>query len=407
VTSIVIPDNLKPKDGRFGSGPTKVRPEQVAALAAATELGTSHRQPPVKDLVRRIRSGLAEMFSLPNGYVVSLGNGGTTAFWEAAIFGLIQERSQHLSFGEFSGRFATLAGRAPWLKEPSVIKAAPGAHPLPVAEAGVDAYALTHNETSTGVRMPVRRPAGADDGALVLVDATSAAGALPVDPAEFDAYYFAPQKVFGADGGLWLALLSPAALARIDEIAASGRYIPEFLSLKVAVENSVKDQTLNTPAVATLVLLATQLDWLLAEGGIAWAQKRTHRSAEILYSWAERSQFATPFVTDAAMRSTVVGTIDLADAVSADAIAGVLRENGIVDTESYRKLGRNQLRIGLFPAIDPDDVAALTACVDYVAERLLLVRERADQHHEHEQPEDSRQQPAGHLVHGFSVYGGA
>jgi phosphoserine aminotransferase len=403
VTSIVIPDNLKPKDGRFGSGPTKVRPEQVAALAAATELGTSHRQPPVKDLVRRIRSGLAEMFSLPNGYVVSLGNGGTTAFWEAAIFGLIQERSQHLSFGEFSGRFATLAGRAPWLKEPSVIKAAPGAHPLPVAEAGVDAYALTHNETSTGVRMPVRRPAGADDGSLVLVDATSAAGALPVDPAEFDAYYFAPQKVFGADGGLWLALLSPAALARIDEIAASGRYIPEFLSLKVAVENSVKDQTLNTPAVATLVLLATQLDWLLAEGGIAWAQKRTRRSAEILYSWAERSPFATPFVADAAMRSTVVGTIDLADAVSADAIAGVLQENGIVDTESYRKLGRNQLRIGLFPAIDPDDVAALTACVDYVAERLLLVRERADQHHEHEQPEDSRQQPAGHLVHGFSV----
>jgi phosphoserine aminotransferase len=403
VTSIVIPDNLKPKDGRFGSGPTKVRPEQVAALAAATELGTSHRQPPVKDLVRRIRSGLAEMFSLPNGYVVSLGNGGTTAFWEAAIFGLIQERSQHLSFGEFSGRFATLAGRAPWLKEPSVIKAAPGAHPLPVAEAGVDAYALTHNETSTGVRMPVRRPAGADDGSLVLVDATSAAGALPVDPAEFDAYYFAPQKVFGADGGLWLALLSPAALARIDEIAASGRYIPEFLSLKVAVENSVKDQTLNTPAVATLVLLATQLDWLLAEGGIAWAQKRTRRSAEILYSWAERSQFATPFVADAAMRSTVVGTIDLADAVSADAIAGVLRENGIVDTESYRKLGRNQLRIGLFPAIDPDDVAALTACVDYVAERLVLVRKRADQHHEHEQPEDGRQQPAGHLVHGFSV----
>ena len=403
MTSIVIPDNLKPKDGRFGSGPTKVRAEQVAALTTAAELGTSHRQPPVKDLVRRIRSGLAEMFSLPNGYVVSLGNGGTTAFWEAAIFGLIQERSQHLSFGEFSGRFATLAGRAPWLKEPSVIKAAPGAHPLPVAEAGVDAYALTHNETSTGVRMPVRRPAGADDGALVLVDATSAAGALPVDPAEFDAYYFAPQKVFGADGGLWLALLSPAALARIDEIAASGRYIPEFLSLKVAVENSVKDQTLNTPAVATLVLLATQLDWLLAEGGIAWAQKRTRRSAEILYSWAERSQFATPFVADAAMRSTVVGTIDLAEVVSADAIARVLRENGIVDTESYRKLGRNQLRIGLFPAIDPDDVAALTACVDYVAERLLLVRERADQHHEHEQPEDGRQQPAGHLVHGFSV----
>jgi phosphoserine aminotransferase len=403
VTSIIIPGNLKPQDGRFGSGPTKVRPEQVAALAAAPELGTSHRQPPVKDLVRRIRSGLAEIFSLPNGFVVALGNGGTTAFWDAAIFGLIQERSQHLSFGEFSGRFATLAGRAPWLKEPSVIKAEPGTHPLPVAEAGVDAYALTHNETSTGVRMPIRRPAGADDGSLVLVDATSAAGALPVDHAEFDAYYFAPQKVFGADGGLWLALLSPAALARIDEIAASGRYIPEFLSLRVAVENSVKDQTLNTPAVSTLVLLAAQIDWLLEKGGLGWSQERTSRSAEILYSWAEKSQFATPFVADTAMRSTVVGTIDFADAVSADAIARVLRENGIVDTESYRKLGRNQLRVGLFPAVEPDDVAALTACVDYVVERLVLVRERADQHHEHQQPEDGRQQPAGNLVHGFSV----
>ena len=307
MTSIIIPGNLKPQDGRFGSGPTKVRPEQVAALAAARELGTSHRQPPVKDLVRRIRGGLAEIFSLPNGFVVSLGNGGTTAFWDAAIFGLIQERSQHLSFGEFSGRFATLAGRAPWLKEPSVIKAEPGTHPLPVAEAGVDAYALTHNETSTGVCMPIHRPAGADDGSLVLVDATSAAGALPVDPAEFDAYFFAPQKVFGADGGLWLALLSPAALARIDEIAASGRYIPEFLSLKVAVENSVKDQTLNTPAVATLVLLATQIDWLLEKGGLRWSQERTSRSAEILYSWAEKSQFATPFVADTAMRSTCGG----------------------------------------------------------------------------------------------------
>jgi phosphoserine aminotransferase len=403
VTSIVIPGNLKPKDGRFGSGPTKVRPEQVAALAAAPELGTSHRQPPVKAVVRRVRSGLAELFSLPNGFVVALGNGGTTAFWEAAIFGLIQERSQHLSFGEFSTRFATLTGRAPWLKEPSVIKAEPGTHPLPRAEAGIDAYALTHNETSTGVRMDVRRPAGADPDSIVLVDATSAAGALPVDPAEFDAYYFAPQKVFGADGGLWLALLSPAARARIEEIAASGRYIPEFLSLKVAVDNSVKDQTLNTPALSTLVLLATQIDWLLEQGGLAWSQSRTSRSAEILYKWAERSPFATPFVADPAMRSPVVGTIDFSDAVNADAVAAVLRENGIVDTESYRKLGRNQLRIGLFPAVEPDDVAALTACIDYVAERLALVHERADQHHEHEQPEHGRQQPAGHLVHGFSV----
>jgi phosphoserine aminotransferase len=400
---IVIPDTLKPGDGRFGSGPTKVRQEQAAALAAAPELGTSHRQPPVKALVRRIRSGLAELFDLPNEFVVSLGNGGTTAFWDAAAFGLVQERSQHLSFGEFSAKFATVTARAPWLKEPSVIATEPGTHPLPRAEAGIDAYALTHNETSTGVRMDIRRPAGADPGALVLVDATSAAGALPVDPAEFDAYYFAPQKVFGADGGLWLALLSPAALARIDEIAASGRYIPDFLSLKVAVDNSVKDQTLNTPAVSTLVLLATQLDWLLEKGGLGWSQARTTRSAEILYSWAERSQFATPFVSDPAMRSPVVGTIDFTDAVSADAVAAVLRENGMVDTESYRKLGRNQLRIGLFPAVEPDDVAALTACIDFVVERLVLVHYRADQHHEHEQPQHGRQQPAWHPVHGFSV----
>ena len=371
MTSIVIPDQLKPADGRFGSGPTKVRPEQVAALAAA-ELGTSHRQPPVREVVRRIRTGLAELFSLPNGTVVALGNGGTTAFWDAAAFGLIRDRSQHLSFGEFSAKFATVTTRAPWLEDPSVISAEPGSHPLPRAEAGVDAYALTHNETSTGVCMPVRRPAGADPGSLVLVDATSAAGALPVDPGEFDAYYFAPQKVFGADGGLWLALLSPAALARIDEIAASGRYIPDFLSLRVAVENSVKDQTYNTPAISTLVLLATQIDWLLEQGGLAWSAKQTGRSSEILYSWAERSAFATPFVADPAMRSPVVGTIDLADGVSADAIAGVLRENGIVDTDSYRKLGRNQLRIGTFPAVDPEDVAALTECIDYVAERLAL-----------------------------------
>jgi phosphoserine aminotransferase len=399
VTRILIPDQLKPEDGRFGSGPTKVRPEQVAALAAAPELGTSHRQAPVREVVRRIRTGLAELFGLQNGPLVALGNGGTTAFWDAAAFGLIREQSQHLSFGEFSSKFATVTTRAPWLKDPLVISSPPGTHPLPRAEAGVDAYALTHNETSTGVCMPVRRPAGADDGSLVLVDATSAAGALPVDVSQFDAYYFAPQKVFGADGGLWLALLSPAALARIDEIASSGRYIPEFLSLRAAVENSVKDQTLNTPAVATLVLLATQIDWLLERGGLAWSQSRTVRSAEILYSWAERSDFATPFVTDPAMRSPVVAAIDLADAVSADVIAGVLRENGIVDTDSYRKLGRNQLRIGMFPAVEPDDVAALTACIDYVAERLGLVRQGADHDRQHEQAEHGRQQPAGNSVH--------
>ena len=370
MTSIAIPEALKPKDGRFGSGPTKVRAEQAAALAAAPELGTSHRQPPVRELVRRIRSGLAELYHLPNGSVVTLGNGGTTAFWDAAAFGLIHERSQHLSFGEFSSKFAAVTGRAPWLKEPSVIASPPGTHPLPRAEEGVDAYALTHNETSTGVCMEISRPAGADEGALVLVDATSAAGALPLDPAQADAYYFAPQKVFGADGGLWLALLSPAALARIDEIAASGRYIPDFLSLSAAVRSSVKDQTLNTPAISTLVLLAAQVDWLLERGGLAWSQARTARSAQILYSWAERSPFTTPFVTDPASRSPVVGTIDFADTVHADTVAAVLRENGIVDTESYRKLGRNQLRIGLFPAVEPDDVAALTACIDYVVERL-------------------------------------
>jgi phosphoserine aminotransferase len=411
VTSIIIPDSLKPADGRFGSGPTKVRPEQVAALAAAPELGTSHRQPPVKALVRRIRSGLAELFALPDGYVVALGNGGTNAFWDAAVFGMIQERSQHLSFGEFSAKFAAVAARAPWLKEPSVIAAEPGSHPLPAAEAGVDAYAFTHNETSTGVCMDIRRPVGVDAGSLVLVDATSGAGGLLVDPAQFDVYYFAPQKVFASEGGLWLALVSPAALARIENIAASGRYIPDFLSLQAAVENSVKDQTLNTPAVSTLVLMATQVDWLLERGGLPWSVSRSTRSAEILYSWAAGSQFATPFVTDPAMRSTVVGTIDFAPEVSADATARVLRENGIVDTESYRKLGRNQLRIGTFPAIEPSDVAALTRCIDYVVERLSLVpapsaHKSADQHHQHQEPQDGGQQPARHLVHGFRVRAG-
>jgi phosphoserine aminotransferase len=404
-SSIVIPAHLKPRDGRFGSGPTKVRPEQVAALAAARELGTSHRQAPVRAVVRRIRAGLAELFSLPNGHVVALGNGGTTAFWDAAAFGLIGERSQHLSFGEFSAKFAMVTTRAPWLETPTVISSEPGSHPLPRAEAGVDAYALTHNETSTGVCMPVRRPAGAAEGSLVLVDATSGAGALPVDPAEFDAYYFAPQKVFGADGGLWIAVLSPAALERIDEIATSGRYIPEFLSLRVAVENSVKDQTYNTPAVSTLVLLAEQVDWLLGQGGLDWSRQRSASSAGILYGWAEKSAFATPFVADPAMRSPVVGTIDFSDEVSADAVAAVLRENGIVDTESYRKLGRNQLRIGMFPAVEPDDVAALTACVDYIAERLMLVRGGADHYHEHQQPEHRGQQPPGNPVHPFSLGG--
>lgn len=403
MTSIVLPDRIKPADGRFGSGPTKVRAEQVAALAAASELGTSHRQSPVRAVVRRVRSGLQELFSLPNDFVVAVGNGGTSAFWDAAAFGLIREKSQHLSFGEFSAKFASVTHRAPWLAAPTVLSAQPGTHPLPKAEDGVDAYALTHNETSTGVCMELRRPAGADRGALVLVDATSGAGALPVDPGEVDAYYFAPQKAFGADGGLWLALLSPAALERINQIAASGRYVPDFLNLKIAVDNSVKDQTYNTPAVSTLVLLAVQVDWLLARGGLAWARERTGRSAEHLYGWAERSEFAAPFVANRTERSPVVGTIDFADAISADEVAAILRDNGIVDIESYRKLGRNQLRIGMFPSVDPGDVAALTQCIDYVVGQIALADERADDHHEDEQGQHRWQHPPGNRVHSFRV----
>jgi len=403
VTSIVLPDHIKPADGRFGSGPTKVRAEQLAALAAASELGTSHRQAPVRTLVRRIRSGLYELFSLPNESVVAVGNGGSTAFWDAAAFGLIREKSQHLSFGEFSAKFASVTSRAPWLAAPTVLSSEPGTHPLAKAEDGVDAYAFTQNETSTGVCMELHRPAGADPGSLVLVDATSGAGALPVDPAEFDAYYFAPQKAFGADGGLWLAVLSPAALERINEIAASGRYIPDFLNLKIAVENSVKDQTYNTPAVSSLVLLAEQVDWMLARGGLAWARERTARSAGNLYGWAERSQFAAPFVANPSQRSPVIGTIDFADTVSADEVAGILRQNGIVDTESYRKLGRNQLRIGMFPSVDPEDVAALTECIDYVVDRMVLADQRADDHHEDEQRQYRWQHPPGNRVHGIRL----
>jgi phosphoserine aminotransferase len=370
--NLVIPARLKPKDGRFGSGPAKIRPEQLAALAdsGATYLGTSHRQPPVRSLVRRIRGGLAELFSLPADYTVALGNGGTSAFWDMATFGLVREHSQHLSFGEFSARFAAIAGRAPWLSEPTVVESAPGTHPAPRPEPGTDAYALTHNETSTGVAMPVHRVPGADPGSLVLVDATSAAGGLPVRAEEFDVYYFAPQKGLGSDGGLWIALMSPAAVDRVHEIAASGRYVPDFLSLRIALENAAKDQTYNTPAVATLFLLADQVEWMLGRGGLPWATARTARSADILYTWAEKAAYADPFVADPAQRSQVVGTIDVAGGLSADDIAASLRANGIVDTESYRKLGRNQLRIGMFPAVDPADVEALTACIDYVAERV-------------------------------------
>jgi phosphoserine aminotransferase len=369
---IAIPADLLPSDGRFGSGPTKVRDAQVAALAAAGRglLGTSHRQAPVRKVVQRVRDGLATLFGLPDDYLVVLSNGGSTAFWESAAFGLISHKSQHLSFGEFSSKFAKVTQAAPWLADPSIIESAPGRHPSPQAESGVDAYALTHNETSTGVAMPIRRIPAAEESSLVLVDATSAAGGIAVDPAQFDAYYFAPQKCFGSDGGLWLALLSPAALERAGQIAASDRYIPEFLSLHTAIEQSRLQQTYNTPAVATLVLLAEQVEWMLGQGGMAWTTERTATSSGILYNWADKSPVATPFVADPAQRSQVVVTIDFEESVEATALSTALRANGIVDTDSYRKLGRNQLRIGTFPAVEPADVEALTACIDYVLERL-------------------------------------
>jgi phosphoserine aminotransferase len=365
---VEIPEDLRPADGRFGCGPSKVRPEQLERLAGpgAGYRGTSHRQAPVRSLVQRVREGLAELFTLPDGYEVVLGNGGTTAFWDVAAFGLVERKAQHCSFGEFSSKFAKATTTAPWLDPSSVIESPVGSHPEPRAEAGVDSYALTHNETSTGVAMPVRRVPGADPGALVLVDATSGAGGLPVSASESDVYYFAPQKCFGSDGGLWLALMSPAAVEGAGRIAASDRYIPDFLSLQTAITNSRQQQTYNTPAVATLILMADQVDWMLDSGGLDWAVARTAESSSILYGWAERAPFATPFVADPGQRSPVVGTIDFTDDVDAVALAGTLRRNGIVDTDSYRKLGRNQLRIAMFPAVDPDDVAALTRCIDYV-----------------------------------------
>ena len=368
---IQIPTDLLPGDGRFGCGPSKVRPEAVAALAEAAPdyLGTSHRQARVQFEVGALRNGLAELFALPDGYEVLLGNGGTTSFWDAATFGLIDQRSQHLRFGEFSSKFAEAAAAAPHLQEPSFLFADPGTHPLPVADPDVDAYCLTHNETSTGVAMPLERPTGAEG--LVLVDATSAAGGLRFDPAEVDVYYFAPQKCLASDGGLWLAAVSPAAVERIERIAASGRWVPASLDLKIALDNSRKDQTYNTPALATVFLAAQQVDWINQSGGLEWAASRCDRSAEAIYGWAEASSYATPFVKDPAQRSHVVATIDLDEAV-ADAItvSQVLRANGIVDTESYRKLGRNQLRVALFPAIEPDDVVALTRCIDHVVAQL-------------------------------------
>lgn len=369
---ITIPSDLLPSDGRFGSGPSKVRGEQLDYLTSIgrTVLGTSHRQAPVKNLVGEVRGGLRALFGLPEGYEVILGNGGSTAFWDIAAFGLVRDRAQHLAFGEFSGKFATVTQKAPFLGDSTVIKAEPGTLAAPRAEQGVDVYAWPHNETSTGVMAPVQRVDGADDAALVLIDATSGAGGLPVDITEADVYYFAPQKCFASDGGLWLAAFSPAALARVEEIAATGRWVPDFFSLPTAVDNSLKNQTYNTPAVATLALLNAQLQWMNGQGGLDWATARTKDSSSRLYTWAERTAYTTPYVADPAARSQVVGTIDFDDTVDAAAVAKVLRAHGVVDVEPYRKLGRNQLRVAMFPAVEPEDVTKLTRCIDHVVSAL-------------------------------------
>jgi phosphoserine aminotransferase len=375
-TMVEIPDALKPADGRFGCGPSKVRPEALAKLASQNDLmGTSHRQQPVRDLVARVRSGLGELFDLPDGYEVALGNGGTTAFWDAAAAWLVRERPLHLSYGEFSSKFAKSTAGAPFLADPIVIDADPGDAPAPVADPDADVLAWAHNETSTGVMVPVERPEGSGES-LILIDATSGAGGLPVDVGDADAYYFAPQKAFAADGGLWLASFSPAAVERIEQLdgADEGRWQPAFLSLALALENSRKEQTYNTPSVATLFLLADQIEWLLEGGGLEFGVSRSRASSQHLYGWAEGSEVATPFVGDPAKRSLVVGTIDFDESVDAAALAVTLRENGIVDTEPYRKLGRNQLRIGMFPAVDPADVEALTSCIDWVLENADDVR---------------------------------
>ncbi|MEJ7764809.1 MAG: phosphoserine transaminase [Acidimicrobiales bacterium] len=369
--SIVLPDSIRPADGRFGCGPSKVRTEAVASLSAraADWMGTSHRQKPVKEVVGRLRAGLASLFTLPDGYEVVLGNGGATVFWDAATFSLVESRSQHLAFGEFSSKFAAACASAPQLGTTDALESPAGTAPAFAPDAGIDAYCHPHNETSTGVMVTPRRPEGADDGALVLVDATSGAGGLRFDPADVDAYYFAPQKCFASDGGLWLALMSPAALERIGRLSLS-RWVPASLDLSIALDNSRLDQTYNTPALATLWLTLQQVDWINGHGGLEWAAGRSDRSAEVLYGWAEASSYATPFVEKPDERSRVVGTIDLDDSVPADQVNAVLRANGIVDTDGYRKLGRNQLRVGMFPAVDPEDVEALTRCIDHIVERL-------------------------------------
>jgi phosphoserine aminotransferase len=371
-SALVLPSDLRPSDGRFGSGPSKVRTESVAALAEAAPdyMGTSHRRPAVRSVVGRVREGVSNLFQLPDGYEVLLGNGGTTAFWDAAAFGLIEVRSQHLVLGEFSSKFAAVTRNAPHLEDPEVIESGPNTHPLPVASSIVDAYCFPHNETSTGVMLDVRRPDGMTAEQLVLVDATSGAGGLRFDPAQPDVYYFAPQKCFGGDGGLWLAACSPAAVARIERINARDRWVPPSLDLGIALEQSRLDQTYNTPALATLFLLAHQVEWMLDQGGLEWCASRCDRSAENLYGWAEASPFATPFVEKPGERSHVTATIDFDESVDAKLLAQTLRDNGILDTEPYRKLGRNQLRIGIFPAVEPDDVAILTRAIDWLVERL-------------------------------------
>jgi phosphoserine aminotransferase len=369
---IRIPADLLPADGRFGSGPSKVRKAQIDALAGVWQsyLGTSHRQKTVKSQVGRLRAGLSELFALPEGYEVVLGNGGSTAFWDVAAFGLISDRAQFLTFGEFGAKFASGVKAAPFLGEPTVLKAEPGSAPVFAAEAGIDAYCTPHNETSTGVAIPPTRVAGADSDALMVIDATSASGGLMVDISQTDTYYFAPQKSFGSDGGLWVALMSPAAIARAAQIKESGRWIPDSLDLQTAIDNSRLDQTYNTPALATIFLMAEQVDWFNTNGGLAWCAARTAESSSIIYDWADASPIATPFVTDPAHRSAVVATIDLVDSIDATAVTSTLRKNGIVDTEPYRKLGRNQLRIAVFPAVEPDDVRKLVASIDYVISQL-------------------------------------
>ncbi len=370
--TVKIPADLLPADGRFGCGPSKVRNDQIDALATIGRklLGTSHRQAPVKNLVGEVRDGLRQLFSLPDGYEVILGNGGATSFWDIAAFGLVREKAYHLSLGEFSNKFASVTNNAPFLGSSTIVKADPGTRVVAAAEAGADVYAWPHNETSTGVMCDIKRVAGADEGALVLIDATSGAGGLPVDAAEADVYYFAPQKCFASDGGLWFALFSPAALARVEEIKASGRWVPDFYSLPTAIDNSTKNQTYNTPAIGTLIMMNSQLQWMNSQGGLAWATARTADSASRLYGWADATSYTTPFVTDPAARSNVVATIDFDDKIDAAAIAKALRANGVVDTEPYRKLGRNQLRVAMFPAVDPEDVSKLTKCIEYVVDNM-------------------------------------